>query len=241
MSGTGISASDVNRKITSITGKVNTTASTSGYNTASGATIAWADGTAEAYTPNMYCPINFLTTSGNNLKHGKIYGQEADWFFMNPKRSEFAQVVWAVYDGVEGNTLKFVNDDETNGGMKAGFNVKLGLNIVSSASTLTSKLEVGKAYDFHAIIGRVESSTSGSAPRRITPATDAPMSGMTVYALDLDGSVVTGVTDVTAGKAVQSVRYYNVAGQESLKPFEGINIVRTVYTDGTSSVAKVVR
>ena len=52
---------------------------------------------------------------------------------------------------------------------------------------------------------------------------------------------ITGVADVNAAKAVKSVNYYNLAGQASAQPFEGLNIVRTTYTDGTTSVAKVIR
>ena len=59
-------------------------------------------------------------------------------------------------------------------------------------------------------------------------------------ALDYKGTV-TGVTGVNAAKAVKSVSYYNLAGQTSAQPFEGVNIVRTTYTDGTTSVAKVMK
>ena len=42
-------------------------------------------------------------------------------------------------------------------------------------------------------------------------------------------------------KVVANVRYYNIMGQESKAPFEGINIVVTRYTDGTTSTAKILR
>ena len=48
----------------------------------------------------------------------------------------------------------------------------------------------------------------------------------------------TGVDNVTASKTVKSVRYYNAAGMESDKAFDGINMVVTYYTDGTKSVSK---
>lgn len=50
----------------------------------------------------------------------------------------------------------------------------------------------------------------------------------------------TGVDDVTASKTVSSVRYYNAAGVESTQAFEGINVVVTTYTDGTTVVTKKV-
>ena len=51
---------------------------------------------------------------------------------------------------------------------------------------------------------------------------------------------VTGV-DSISGKAVAGVKYYNVAGQASNKAFDGVNIVVTTYTDGTTRTVKVVK
>ncbi len=64
-----------------------------------------------------------------------------------------------------------------------------------------------------------------------------------VYPLSSGGNseIVTAVEDVNGKKMVDSVRYYNLMGQESKSPFEGINIVVTRYTDGSSSTAKVLR
>jgi len=52
---------------------------------------------------------------------------------------------------------------------------------------------------------------------------------------------LTAVESVNAGKAVKSVRYCNVAGQQAANAFEGVNIVVTTYSDGTQSVSKVVK
>ena len=51
----------------------------------------------------------------------------------------------------------------------------------------------------------------------------------------------TGIEDMTADRQVVDVRYINAAGQQSDRPFDGINIVVTTYTDGTTSTAKVIR
>ncbi|MBR2085421.1 MAG: hypothetical protein IJ879_12745 [Muribaculaceae bacterium] len=48
------------------------------------------------------------------------------------------------------------------------------------------------------------------------------------------------VNEMNAGKTVQSVRYYNVAGQEMAQP-SGMTIQVTTYTDGTTSAVKVVK
>jgi hypothetical protein len=51
----------------------------------------------------------------------------------------------------------------------------------------------------------------------------------------------TGIEQVNADKQVVSVRYINVAGQQSETPFDGMNIVVTTYTDGTTSTVKVIK
>ena len=50
-----------------------------------------------------------------------------------------------------------------------------------------------------------------------------------------------GIDQITSPKEVAAVRYINIAGQESETPFEGLNIVVTTYTDGTSTTAKVIK
>ena len=53
--------------------------------------------------------------------------------------------------------------------------------------------------------------------------------------LDIDG-----VDELNADKAIASVRYYNMAGQE-MRQAEGLTIVVTTYIDGTSSAVKVIK
>ena len=67
------------------------------------------------------------------------------------------------------------------------------------------------------------------------------INAVSFYPISIKHEDVTGVASVNAAKAVKSVNYYNLAGQASAQPFEGVNIVHTTYTDGTTSVAKVMR
>ena len=53
-------------------------------------------------------------------------------------------------------------------------------------------------------------------------------------------SPLTGLSELTNGKTVSSVRYFNVAGQE-MQEANGLTIVVTTYTDGTTSTAKVIK
>ena len=52
---------------------------------------------------------------------------------------------------------------------------------------------------------------------------------------------VTKVKEVVTQREVASVRYYNLMGVESDKPFDGINIVVTTYSDGTRTSKKILR
>jgi hypothetical protein len=55
-----------------------------------------------------------------------------------------------------------------------------------------------------------------------------------------NNTIPTAITDVSA-KTVRSIQYVNVAGQMSDKPFEGVNIVVTTFTDGTKTTTKVLK
>ncbi len=53
--------------------------------------------------------------------------------------------------------------------------------------------------------------------------------------------VVTGINAISTDAQVESVTYYNVAGIESSKPFDGVNIVVTRYTNGATTTSKMVK
>ena len=53
-------------------------------------------------------------------------------------------------------------------------------------------------------------------------------------------SPLTGIAEMNADKAISSVRYFNAAGQE-MSEANGLTIVVTTYTDGTTNAAKVIK
>ena len=67
------------------------------------------------------------------------------------------------------------------------------------------------------------------------------MEATTERTFDLKDGVVTGVAQLTTSGDVQGVTYYNVAGAASSQPWQGVNIVVTRYSDGTTTTAKVVK
>ncbi|MBQ9217944.1 MAG: hypothetical protein IJ160_07235 [Muribaculaceae bacterium] len=70
--------------------------------------------------------------------------------------------------------------------------------------------------------------TSGMMPSMLTTATITP-------------EVYTAIDNVVTNKEVAQVTYFNMAGMSSSRAFDGVNIVVTRYTDGTTTAAKVMK
>ena len=224
----------VNEKsiVTSITGSL-----TEKFNVAMEATNVLA-GEATDFAPNTYCALNFMGESsvkGNNPAYTSSY------YFATPKANEYANVVWAVYNGTDRAFYLPVHQGSANAQeFKAAFKVDYSLNSVDNP-----ELVDGDMYSFEALVKEVAVATTDakSAPRKTAyDSTVAPSTKFVVYPLDLDANkVATGVNDVNSAKEVKGVSYFNMMGVESAQPFDGVNIMVTTYTDGTSSAAKVLR
>lgn len=214
-----------------------------------------------SYAPNYYCMANFLDHTGDYLSQQG--NDRNNYFFMNPKPQEYATITWAMWNNgmfvipesdhyTDDNGTHYINYWDFNGAVSANWSLNtVGENgaAVDQSSALNNY--PNGVFEFNAII-RVEDytpSTSNGAPRRAIGSKDGQEQyvsrNIVIYPtnLDLSGNdhVITAVNDVKAAGEVLSVTYYNVAGVQSSKPFDGINIVVTRYTDGTASTAKVVR
>ena len=214
----------VNEKntVTSITGTL-----TEKTNVAMEATKVVFENVTNDFAPNTYCPINFLGASsvkGNNPAYTSSY------YFATPKANEYANVVWAVYD--EYMDVFFLPSHKGSVNVqefKAGFLVDYSLNSVDNPA-----LTDGDVYSFEALVKEETLPSSSNIENASTK--------FVVYPLDLDANkVATGVNDVNSAKEVKGVSYFNMMGVESAQPFDGVNIMVTTYTDGTSSAAKVLR
>ena len=51
----------------------------------------------------------------------------------------------------------------------------------------------------------------------------------------------TGIAQPEADKQAIGCTYYNLTGVASSEPFDGVNIVVTRYSDGTTTATKVIR
>lgn len=223
----------VNEKntVTSITGTL-----TEKTNVAMEATKVVFEDVINDFAPNTYCPINFMGASS-------VKGENSayTYYFATPKANEYANVVWAVYNSNDGAFYLPERQGSVNAqGFKAAFKVDYSLN-----SSATPGLTDGYRYSFEALVKEVAVATTDakSAPRKVDyDSTVTPSTKFVVYPLDLDDTkVATGVNDVNSAKEVKGVSYFNMMGVESAQPFDGVNIMVTTYTDGTSSAAKVLR
>lgn len=225
----------VNEKstVTSITGSL-----TEKFNVAMEATKVVFENVTNDFAPNIYCAINFM---GESSVKGTNPAYTSSYYFATPKANEYANVVWAVYNGTDGAFYLPVHQGSANAQeFKAAFKVDYSLNSVA-----TPELVNGDMYSFEALVKEVAVATTDakSAPRKTAyDSTVAPSTKFVVYPLDLDADrVATGVNDVNCAKEVKGVSYFNMMGVESVQPFDGVNIMVTTYTDGTQSAAKVLR
>lgn len=161
---------------------------------------------SDAYTPNPYMAANFV-------------GSQQGYFFSTPKAQEYAKIIWAVWDGTK------MNQTSNSYGFTGSFTIDPALN-----SKDFSTLQIGKAYDFHAIIRKMSGSKAAGDVYK-------------VYPTDLDGDVTTSINIVGRNAIhgeVVGVEYVNSLGMTSKTPFQGVNIVVTRYSDGSKTTIKKV-
>ena len=87
---------------------------------------------------------------------------------------------------------------------------------------------------------------ANGAPRRISPAEvdydfQNLVGQLTENSMPVPSDIPTGVKTVEGAKEVKSVKYVNTVGQMSDRAFDGVNVMITTYTDGTTNTVKVVK
>ena len=179
------------------------------------------------YNENTYITCNF---SGEH-QQGVVNGEEVNLFFVAPKPMEIAQVEWAMWDDESGMFIipNTAAASELEGAFLPNFSM---LENVSDPD-----LQDGGGYHFPALIKVTEESSQGKAH----VLADGNSSNWTVYPLEWSVYVITAIDNLQSGKTVTRVVYYNLMGVESDKPYPGINIVETRYSDGSRTAVKVVK
>ncbi len=185
-------------------------------------------------------------------------------YFVNPKIQEVAHI-WAVWCGNDPETgqpknlfsvykaehkpTENINAWNLNGTfrVKWDYNRKTNMNLDDDYGPATGLIE-GVAYEFHAAVF----SPTDNRPNSLRADGDPEPQGIlneglpspdyVLYPLDIkEEGTWTAVVEKNAPKTVVGVSYYNLMGVESKKPFDGVNIIVTRYSDGSTSTAKVLR
>ena len=194
------------------------------------------------YNPNYYCTVNFLeanlmlTESSTGPKVGNTY-----YYFLNPKIQEYAIITYAMWD--KAHSIMVVPDNVSfDGAVRIGSwdynkfgNQKQNLDNAFDADPT-------KVYQFHILVQR-DDYTYGNALKATGKTDQTPSSIIKVQPLDLQvtSTAPTAITGVATQGQVVGVDYVNIAGAKSSKPWQGINIVVTRYSDGTTTTTKMVK
>ncbi len=192
------------------------------------------------YTPNVYSPANFMLSNLNinGGQGGQTVGSDKYYFFMNPKVQEYCKITYAEWYASDASDAYFTVPYTS--GFDGAFTLG-GWQYNEYGSTVQDNLVDEQSYYFHAFVQR--SSKTSYGPKAIDHNT-TPDGAMIVYPADLKADqVITAINtvDVAGSSEVKSVKYVNVAGMVSDKPFSGVNIVVTEYTDGSRSTTKMLR
>jgi hypothetical protein len=180
------------------------------------------------YVENNYVASNFMTP---NVQTGiEWHGTTGDYFFVEPKPQEYVKVNWALFDGNVGDHEHF--SLKTTSDFKGSFNVDWSLY----PGTWQEDFKEGKAYNFHAIVRYTR--TDGTMQSPLKAENSATEGLYMVFPLEGGDGLITGIDEVAGDAQVIGVTYVNVMGMQSLKPWPGINIVVTRYSNGTTQVRK---
>ena len=208
------------------------------------------------YPLNLYCPANFLQENLNGQATGHTTNTaDKHYFFMNPKIQEVCSITYAVWNGT---TFELPDVSSGNPANIPGIidvywdfnNMYAEDPTTGETHSLFDDLEVGAAYKFKAIVQRPEPAPKNSSLKEgetgHTPGGYTSDGSYKVYPFDFDpgdqANIITAVETVNIGNAkVKSVKYVNVAGIVSDRPFQGVNIVVKEYTDGTRTTTKMLR
>ena len=215
-----------------------------------------ADGAA-SYVPNTYCTTNFL--EGNlTLKPGDTGpavtkdGTTTYYYFLNPKIQEYAIITYAMWDMP--NQIMVIPDNNPFSGAACIGRWDLN-NVGDQLSALDAAYVAPQTcnneYEFHIIVQRTNKSYGSPISGGAKAGADAP-SGKTnqsasdvirTQPLDLQASspLPTAINGVISNAQPVSVEYVNIAGMSSSKPWQGVNIIVTRYSNGTTTTTKMVK
>ncbi len=195
----------------------------------------WTDYLENYYvTGNMMDPLVQTDNKGKHI------------FFVEPKPQEYVKVFWATYDGPDSFHFHAPDNQQGSNGhdLKGSFNVDWSLY----PGDYLKDFIKGNTYNFHAIIRytkphhvAIEDGEEPSGAPRREGEEEVREGDYMVFPLEGGEGIVTAINEVTSDCFPVEVTYVNMMGMTSTTPFEGLNIVVTRYSNGSSLVTKEMR
>lgn len=133
----------------------------------------------------------------------------------------------------------FFNQDDTS--VLCAYNDQSGNYNPSIELSNTHDMVEGRMYNIKAAI-TLREPWQNIAPR-IMPSDSNAIDNLVAEVIEFKAKelpIATGIINTTDAATVVSVKYFNTAGQVSLKPFKGVNIVVTTHSDGNITTVKEV-
>ena len=210
-----------------------------------------------SYEPNLYCCGNFV--------------KQDSWYFVKPQNQEYANIHWAVWHAADTMFYAPKNNTGLPGSFPISMSLWEPQPNISPFDVFEDGLqyefpamiEFRLGVNFGLIIDPgfdgdiiIWGDGNYNAPRRMD-VTDNPGERPTyvdseggvyiytviVYPLRLtEPGILTGVDDnVQAVKTLVNTQYVDLQGRVSDKPFEGLNIVRKTFSDGSVTTMKAIK
>ena len=210
-----------------------------------------------SYEPNLYCCGNFV--------------KQDSWFFVKPQNQEYANIHWAVWHAADTMFYAPKNNTGLPGSFPISMSLWEPQPNISPFDVFEDGLqyefpamiEFRLGVNFGLIIDPgfdgdiiIWGDGNYNAPRRMD-VTDNPgvrptyvdseggvyIYTVIVYPLRLsEPGILTGVDEnVQAVKTLVNTQYVDLQGRVSDKPFEGLNIVRKTFSDGSVTTMKALK
>ena len=210
-----------------------------------------------SYEPNLYCCGNFV--------------KQDSWFFVKPQNQEYANIHWAVWHAADTMFYAPKNNTGLPGSFPISMSLWEPQPNISPFDVFEDGLqyefpamiEFRLGVNFGLIIDPgfdgdiiIWGDGNYNAPRRMD-VTDNPgvrptyvdseggvyIYTVIVYPLRLSSpGILTGVDEnVQSVKTLVNTQYVDLQGRVSDKPFEGLNIVRKTFSDGSVTTMKAIK
>ena len=189
-----------------------------------------------------------------------------DWDFLGWNKLDMSDPNKVVYAEQNGSELTLCNINEVN--VCADFDINFdAMTVTAKADQLVYRNTSGSEYKLAKIPATLYSEQHDALTDPVVGTIGADLKTITFENLMACRTGMFANTDYTAGspmhklvivldnplqkataidsnvgsKSVSSVKYVNLAGQVSSQAFDGVNIVLTTYSDGTTSAVKVIK